>query len=119
MCRVGLAPSCLHPHAEGVQLAVEVLGGLGQNSAGVQARVPDTTQTQRNLLHQVMDRVSLHVQGLVRIEVDALFRDGQDTKAGAAESRDRHQVMGPHSVTCRQRAGSLTHTEPFCFMRVK
>lgn len=102
-----------------MQLAVEVLGGLRQNPAGVQARVPDTTQAQRNLLHQVMDRVSLHVQGLVRIEVDALFRDGEDTKAGAAESRDRHQVMGPHSVTCRQTPSSFTHTEPFRFNRVK
>lgn len=111
MCRVRFAAPCLHPHAEGLQLAVEVLGGLGQNPAGVQAGVPDTAEAQGDLLHQVVDRVSLHVQGLVRVEVDALLGDGQDAEAGAAESGDGHQVVGPHSVTCRQKRGSWTHTE--------
>lgn len=84
---------CLHAHAEGVQLAVEVLGGLRQNQAGIQARVPHTAEAQRNLLDQVMDRVALHAHGLVRIKVDALLRNGQDAETGASQPRDGHQVM--------------------------
>lgn len=94
--------SCLHAHAEGVQLTVEVLGGFGQNQAGIQARVPDTAKAQWNLLDQVMDRVTLHAHRLVRIEVDALLRDGQDAKTGASQPRDGHQVVGPYSVTYRE-----------------
>lgn len=98
-----ISPPCLHAHAEGVQLAVEVLGGFRQNQAGIQTRVPDTAEAQWNLLDQVMDWVAFHEHRLVRIEVDALLRDGQDTKAGASQPRDGHQVMGPHSVTYRER----------------
>lgn len=85
-----------------MQLAVEVLGRFGQNQAGIQARVPHTAEAQRNLLDQVMDRVTLHAHGLVRIEVDALLGDGQDAKTGASQPRDGHQVMGPYSVTYRE-----------------
>ena len=95
---------CLHAHAEGVQLAVEVLGGFGQDQAGIQAGVPDAAEAQGNLLDQVMDRVALHAHRLVRIEVDALLRDGQDAKTGTPQARDGHQVMGPHSVTYRERS---------------
>lgn len=51
---------CLHAHAEGVQLTVEVLGGFGQNQARIQAGVPDTPQAQRHLLNQVVDWVTFH-----------------------------------------------------------
>lgn len=90
---------CLHARAEGLQLMVEVLGGFRQNQGGVQAGVPDAAETQWNLLHQVVHRVALHVHRLVRVEVDARLRDGQDAKAGASQPRDGHQVMGPYSVT--------------------
>lgn len=93
---------CLHAHAEGVQLAVEVLGGFRQNQAGIQDRVPDTAEAQRYLLDQIMDRVALHAHRLVWIEVDALLGDSQDTKTGASQPRDGHQVMGPYSVTYRE-----------------
>lgn len=78
---------------------MEVLGGFGQKHAGIQARLPDTAEAQRNLLHQVVDWVALYAHRLVWIKVDALLRDGQDTEAGASQSGDGHQVMGPHSVT--------------------
>lgn len=97
MCWVGRP--CLHAHAEGVELAVEVLGGFRQHHGGIQARVPDTAEAQRHLLDQVVDWVTLHVHRLVRVEVDALLRHGQDTETGASQPRDGHQVMGPHSVT--------------------
>lgn len=93
---------CLHAHAEGLQLTVEVLGRFWQNQAGVQAGVPDTAEAQWNLLDQVMHRVALHAHRLVRIKVDALLRDGQDTKTGASQPRDGHQIMGPYSVTYRE-----------------
>lgn len=92
--------TCLHAHAEGVQLAVEVLGGFGQIQAG---GVPPAAEAQRDLLHQVVERIALHAHVLVRVEVDALLGDGQDTKAGAPQSRDGHQVMGPNSVTYGER----------------
>lgn len=92
-------PAPLHAGAEGAQLAVEVLGGFRQNHGGVQAGVPDAAEAQRNLLHQVVDRVTLHVEGLVRVEVHTLLRDGEDAQAGAAQAGDGHQVMGPHGVT--------------------
>lgn len=63
--------------------------------------MPDTAEAQRDLFDQVEQRVALHAQGLVRIEFDALFGDGQDAKAGAAQSRDGHQIMGPYGVTFR------------------
>lgn len=80
---------------------VEVLGGFRQNQAGVQAGVPDPAEAQRDLFDQVEQRVALHAHGLVRIEFDALFRDGQDAKARASQSRDGHQIMGPYGVTFR------------------
>lgn len=92
---------CLHAHAEGLQLVVEVLGGFWQNQAGVQAGVPDTAEAQRDLFDQVEQRVTLHAHRLVRIEFDALFRDGQDAKARASQSWDGHQIMGPYGVTFR------------------
>lgn len=95
-------PSCLHAHAEGVQLAVEVLGRFRQNQVGIQAWVPDATQAQGNLLDQVVDRVALHVHRLVRVKVDALLGHSQDTETGASEPRDGHQVMGPHCVAWRE-----------------
>ena len=79
------------------------MGGFGQNQAGIQARVPDTGEAQRNLLDQVMDRVAIHAHCLVRIKVDALLRDGQDAKVGATQPRDGHQIMGPNGVTYRER----------------
>ncbi len=102
MCWIS-AP-CLHASAEGVQLAVEVLGGFGQNQAGIHARVPATAKAPRNLLDQVLDRVALHAHRLVWVEVDALLGDGQDAKTGTPQSRDGHQVMGPHGVTYRERS---------------
>lgn len=92
---------CLHARAEGVQLMVEVLGGLWQNLVGVQAGVPDTAEAQRDLLDQVEQRVALHAHRLVRIILDALFGDGQDAEARASQSRDGHQIMGPYDVTFR------------------
>lgn len=94
---------CLHAHAEGVQLAVEVLGGLGQNQARVPAGVPGAAQAQRDLLDQVVERVALHADRLVRVKVDALLRHGQDAQAGASQPGDGHQVVGPDDVTYRQR----------------
>lgn len=94
---------CLNAHTEGIQLMMEMLGGFGQNHTGIQARVPDTAKAQRNLFDQVMYRVSLCVQGLIWVKVEALLRDGQDTKTGTSQSRDSHQVMGPDSVTYRQK----------------
>lgn len=82
---------------------MEVLGGFGQNQAGIQARVPDTAEAQWNLLYQVMYRVALHAHRLVWIKVDALLRDGQDAKTRASQPRDGHQVMGPYSVTYGER----------------
>ena len=96
---------CLHAHAEGVQLAVEVLGGFRQNQAGIQARVPDTTEAQWHLLDQVVNWVALHAHWLVWVEVDALLRDSQDTKTWATQPRDGHQVMWPYSVTYKGRDG--------------
>lgn len=78
---------------------MEVLGGLGQNQAGVQARVPDAAEAQGHLLDQVVDRVALHAHRLVRVEVDALLGDGQDAEAGAPQAGDGHQIVGPDSVT--------------------
>lgn len=100
---LGVGRPCLHAHAEGVQLAVEVLGGFGQNQAGIQAGVPDATQAQRHLLDQVVDRVALHAHGLVRVEVDALLGHGQDAEVGASQPGDGHQVVRPHGVTFTQR----------------
>lgn len=71
---------CLHAPAEGVQLVLEVLGRFTQNQAGIEARVPDAAEAQRNLLDQVLDRVALHTHRLVWVKVDALFGDSQDTK---------------------------------------
>lgn len=82
-----------------MQLAVEVLGGLGQNQAGIQAGVPDAAEAQRNLLHQIVHRVALNAHRLVGIEVDALLGDGEGTEAGAPQPGDGHQIMGPNSVT--------------------
>lgn len=103
MCWVGRP--CLHAHAEGVQLTVEVLGWFGQNQTGIQARVPDPAEAQWHLLDQVVDWVALHAHRLVWVKVDALLRHGQDTETGASQPRDGHQVMGPHSVTCTERDG--------------
>lgn len=90
---------CLHAHAEGVQLMVEVLGGFWQNLVGVQAGVPDTAEAQRDLFDQVEQRVALHAHRLVRIIFHAFFGDGQDAEARASQSRDGHQIMGPYDVT--------------------
>lgn len=80
---------------------MEVLGGFGQNQAGIQAGVPDAAEAQRDLLDQVVHRVALHAHRLVWIEVDALLGNGQDAETGASQPRDGHQVMGPHSITYR------------------
>lgn len=92
----------LHAHAEGMQFTVEVLGGFGQNQAGIQTRVPDAAEAQRNLLDEVVDRVAFHANRLVWVEVNALLRDSHDTETGTSQSRDSNQVVGPHSVTCRE-----------------
>ena len=81
-----------------MHLTVEVLRGLRQHQAGVQAGVPDAAQPQRHLLHQVVDWVPLHVRPLVGVEVDALLGHGQDTQAGAPQTGDGHQVVGPDGV---------------------
>ena len=86
-----------------MQLAVEVLGGFGQDQARIQARVPDTAEAQRDLLDQVMDRVAFHADWLVWVKVDALFRHGEDAKTGASQPRDGYQVVGPDGVTYRER----------------
>lgn len=99
LCYVGFCHPGLHALAEGVQLVVEVLGGLGHNQTGIQARVPDATEAQWNLLDQIVDRVALHAHRLVGVKVDALLRHRQDAKIGTSKPRDGHQVMGPHSVT--------------------
>lgn len=78
---------------------MEVLRGFRQNQAGIQAGVPDAAEAQRDLLDQVVHWVALHAHRLVWIKVDALLRDSQDTETGASQPRDRHQVMGPDSIT--------------------
>lgn len=76
----------LHAHAEGLQLTVEVLGGLRHNKTGIQAWVPDTAKAQRNLFDQVVDWIALHTHRLVGVKVDALLRYSQDTEAGAPQA---------------------------------
>lgn len=86
---------------------VELQTGLDQNQGSVQAGLPHAAETQRNLLHQVMQGVALDVHGEKGIEVDARLRDGQLAEARAPESGDGHQVMGPNDVTCRERCSGM------------
>lgn len=93
----------LHARAEGLHLVVELQGGLCQNQPRVKAGLPHAAETQRDLLHQVMQRVALDVHGQEGVEVDARLRDGQFAETRASESGDGHQVMGPYDVTCMER----------------
>lgn len=52
------APS--HAFTEALHLVVELKGGLTEDHAVIEGRVPDATQTQGNLLHHVVNRVALN-----------------------------------------------------------
>lgn len=100
---MGTEHGCLHACAEGLHLVVEMQGGFHQNQRRVQAGLPHTAETQRNLLHQVMQRVALDVHRQDRVEVDARLRDGQLAETGAPQPGNGHQVMGPYDVTYSER----------------
>lgn len=90
----------LHARAEAQHLAVEVLSGLVQDDAVVYGGTPGAVQAQGHLLYQIVDGVALDVHRLVRVEVDALFRHLQDFEVGATQTRNGHEVVRPHGVTC-------------------
>lgn len=111
--RSGSCSSSLHAQAEALHLPVEVLGGLAEDQVGVHGGVPDAPQALGHLLHQVVDGVTFHEDPLVWVEVDALLGHSQDLEAGATQTGDGHQVMGPHSVACSVQTEE-NHIERHC-----